>query len=110
MVAEYGSRDNLLEDRETNSPDKKTAPQMGLKRNLGLFSSVSLILGTMIGSGIFVSPAGLLATTGAVSTSLAAKQYNQQQENNLLIRNSTSNYFISLFCLLLNWKFLIGIL
>ena len=70
MVAEYGSRDNLVGNHETTSPDKKAAP-VSLKRSLGLFSSVSLILGTMIGSGIFVSPAGLLATTGAVSTSLA---------------------------------------
>ncbi|XP_075227961.1 L-type amino acid transporter sobremesa isoform X2 [Lycorma delicatula] len=40
-----------------------------LQRRVGLFSGVALIVGTMIGSGIFVSPSGLLVRTRSVGMS-----------------------------------------
>ncbi|XP_008547331.1 b(0,+)-type amino acid transporter 1 isoform X1 [Microplitis demolitor] len=49
-------------DPETNDP-------LHLKRRVGLVSGVALIVGTMIGSGIFVSPTGLLIRTGSVGMS-----------------------------------------
>jgi len=47
-----------------------TEAPLELKRTVGLFSGISLIVGTMIGSGIFVSPTGLLDRTGSVAMSL----------------------------------------
>lgn len=42
----------------------------GLKRQVGLFSAIFLIVGTMIGSGIFISPKGVLLRSGSVAASL----------------------------------------
>ncbi|XP_068174479.1 b(0,+)-type amino acid transporter 1-like [Antennarius striatus] len=41
-----------------------------LQREVGLFSGVCLIVGTMIGSGIFISPSSVLLHTGAVGPCL----------------------------------------
>ncbi|XP_060593089.1 b(0,+)-type amino acid transporter 1-like [Ruditapes philippinarum] len=51
---------------QLNLTDGKTE----MKKSVGLFSGTALIVGTMIGSGIFISPKGVLEGTGSVAFSL----------------------------------------
>ncbi|ESO98442.1 hypothetical protein LOTGIDRAFT_159249 [Lottia gigantea] len=50
--------------------EKQPNGDMKLKKNVGLFSGIALVVGTMIGSGVFVSPRGVLAGAGSVAMSL----------------------------------------
>ncbi|CAH2068491.1 unnamed protein product, partial [Iphiclides podalirius] len=60
---------NLNPGDKLEGSDAATDDPVHLKRRVGLFSGVALIVGTMIGSGIFVSPSGLLERTGSVGIS-----------------------------------------
>ena len=44
--------------------------KLELKRSMGLISGCTLITGTIIGSGIFVSPGGVLMWTGSINMAL----------------------------------------
>lgn len=41
-----------------------------LRRQIGVLPAVSLIIGTVVGSGIFIAPKGVLMNSGSVGLSL----------------------------------------
>ncbi|CAM1308452.1 SLC7A9 (predicted) [Pycnogonum litorale] len=57
---------------ETSEASSEMIPDeiVQLKRRVGLFSGTALIVGTMIGSGIFVSPKGVFERTGSIGLCL----------------------------------------
>ncbi|XP_044270360.1 b(0,+)-type amino acid transporter 1-like isoform X2 [Tribolium madens] len=90
IISHFTKRNNLPVDKMLFSPvihrflsETSTAEQgtvaningdakqgVQLKRELGLFSAINLILAVMIGSGIFVSPASALEHSGSVGMCL----------------------------------------
>ncbi|VEL20470.1 unnamed protein product [Protopolystoma xenopodis] len=53
----------------TEGEDKETKG-IHLDKRVGLFSSIGLLIGTIIGSGIFVSPKGVTVAVGSIGASL----------------------------------------
>ena len=50
--------------------EKGGSDAIKLEKNIGVFGGVSLIIGVIVGSGIFVSPKGVIVEVGSVGLSL----------------------------------------
>lgn len=53
------------------NPTKKVTEKVGLKRELGLAAATAIVVGNMIGSGIFTAPQGLAASSNPKTTIVA---------------------------------------
>jgi L-type amino acid transporter 8 len=66
-VATNGSK---MEPMELESSDKKEDGKVELKATMGLVQGCNMIIGCIIGSGIFVAPGGVLKGTGSINMAL----------------------------------------
>ncbi|KAF3832443.1 hypothetical protein F7725_026108 [Dissostichus mawsoni] len=65
--SQNGSTSN---NEDSQTKDKQPAKATVLQKDVGLLSGICLIVGTMIGSGIFISPKAVLLYSGAVGPCL----------------------------------------
>ena len=52
-------------EKKQSEPTEEKSEAVGLKPTLGLMNGITIIMGSIIGSGIFVSPKGVLVYTGS---------------------------------------------
>lgn len=57
-------------EEENGKNEEKDEAMVHLRREIGLLSAVSFIIGTVVGSGIFIAPKGVLMNSGSVGLSL----------------------------------------
>lgn len=64
------SGSNSAHKEMKNEEEKPKGEVVHLRREIGLLSAVSFIIGTVVGSGIFIAPKGVLMNSGSVGLSL----------------------------------------
>ncbi|GAB1597565.1 large neutral amino acids transporter small subunit 1-like [Argonauta hians] len=70
MAAETNSKSHSSSISESSSQTDDSKTPVKLKKRIGLFSSVGIIVGTIIGSGIFVTPRGVYEGAGSAGFTL----------------------------------------
>ena len=70
MIGDMGSKGQETKEVMAMSRPKEEGDGMKLKAEMSLLNGCGVIVGCIIGSGIFVSPTGVLASTGSVNMSL----------------------------------------
>lgn len=61
---------NGTSQKNTDGCPKEDGASVHLRKELGLFEGVMMIMGIVIGSGIFVAPKGVITYVGSVGMSL----------------------------------------
>lgn len=59
-----------LKEEGDEVKEKKEDEVIHLRRTIGLLPAISFIIGTVVGSGIFIAPKGVLMNSGSVGLSL----------------------------------------
>lgn len=55
---------------EDDKKERREEEVVHLRREIGLLPGVSFVIGTVVGSGIFIAPKGVLMNSGSVGLSL----------------------------------------
>ena len=65
-----GEYEPVSDGKKKVVPMEEEKEEVGLKASIGLVQGCTIIVGSIIGSGIFIAPGGVLKQTGSVNMSL----------------------------------------